>query len=135
MPRAVDLAALAPGALVAQFSPEPSTHESLAAYAEASGDSNPLHLDLDFARQAGFDNLVVHGMVGMAQLGRLLTDHFAAERLRSFEVRFEGMILAGQRVTYRARLQEASPQGARLALEAVLESGTRVISGTALISS
>jgi acyl dehydratase len=134
MPRAVDLVALAPGALVAQFSPEPSTRENLAAYAEASGDSNPLHLDADFARQAGFDDLVVHGMLGMAHLGRLLTDHFAAERLRAFEVRFDGVILAGQRVTYRALLLETSPRGARLALEAVLESGTRVISGTALIS-
>jgi hypothetical protein len=63
----------------------------------------------------------------------LLTDHFAAERLHSSEARFEGVILGGQRDTYRAYLQEVSPQGA-MPLEAVLESGARVMSGAALIS-
>jgi acyl dehydratase len=134
MPRTVDLGALAPGALVAMFSPEPSTPEALAAYAEASGDSNPLHLDPDFARQAGFSDLVVHGMLGMAQLGRMLTDHFAPERLRSFEARFEGVILVGQRVTYTARLREISSEGASLTLEGSLENSARVLSGKALIS-
>lgn len=99
-----------------------------------SGDSNPLHLDLEFARQAGFDNLVVHGMLNMAHLGRLLTEHFPAERIRSFSARFEGVVLVGQRVTYRASLAERSGDGFQLALEGLLLNGVRVISGQAFVS-
>ena len=129
-----DLTTAEPGAILAQFSPLPSTPEDLVRYAQASGDSNPLHLDPEFARQAGFANLVVHGMLNMAHLGRLLTDHFCAERIRSFNARFEGVVLVGQRVTYRACLVEKSSDGITLALEGALSSGARVISGQAFIA-
>lgn len=122
------------GAVIAQFSPLPSTPNDLVRYAQASGDSNPLHLDLEFARQAGFANLVVHGMLNMAHLGRLLTDQFPAERIRSFSARFEGVVLVGQRVVYRACLGEKSPDGYTLALEGSLSNGERVISGQAFVS-
>lgn len=130
----IDLSLLPLGSVVAEFSPTPTTREDLARYAEASGDLNPLHLDPAFARQAGFDDLVVHGMLGMAHLGRLLTDNFAAEQIRSFSVRFEGVVTVGQKVSYVARYLERSPEWAILNLDAVLENGKRVISGKALIS-
>jgi acyl dehydratase len=129
-----DLLSAEPGSLVAQFSPLPSTAEDLVRYARASGDTNPLHLDLEFARQAGFDNLVVHGMLNMAFLGRLLTDHFSAERIRTFSARFEGVVLVGQRVNYRAVVAERLGNGIQLMLEGSLLDGKRVISGQALIS-
>ena len=131
---AIDLSSFELDAIVVQFSPAPSTREDLVRYAQASGDSNPLHLDPDFARQAGFDNLVVHGMLGMAHMGRLLSDNFDAERIRSFGVRFEGVVTVGQKVSYVARFGESVPDGTTLVLEAVLENGTRVISGKALIA-
>lgn len=131
---ATDLRTAELGAVITQFSPLPSTPEDLVRYAQASGDSNPLHLDLEFARQAGFDNLVVHGMLNMAHLGRLLTEHFSAERIRSFSARFEGVVLVGQRVVYRACLVDKSPDGFTLALDGSLPSGVRVISGQAFVS-
>jgi len=38
------------------------------AYADASGDQNPLHQDDGFARAAGFDGIIAHGMFTMAHL-------------------------------------------------------------------
>jgi acyl dehydratase len=105
----------------------------LARYAEASGDLNPLHLDLEFARQAGFENLVVHGMLGMAQLGWLLSEAFPIESIRSFQVRFEGVVIVGQSVRYSARLGQLTDSEVDLALEASLESGVRVMVGRALV--
>jgi acyl dehydratase len=130
----IDLTTAEPGAIIAQFSPQPSTPEDLVRYAQASGDSNPLHLDPEFARQAGFANLVVHGMLTMAHLGRLLTDHFSAERIRLFNARFEGVVLVGQRVSYRASLVEKSSDGITLALDGTLSGGARVISGQAFVA-
>jgi acyl dehydratase len=132
---AIDFATLPLGAAVAEFSPPASSPEDLPRYAHASGDLNPLHLKLDFARQAGFDNLVVHGMLTMAHLGRLLTDNFPADAIRHFGTRFEGVVTVGQAVKYRAYLKELTPTGALLSLEGCIEaSGKRVISGTALIA-
>lgn len=44
------------------------TREDVRAYAEVSGDSNPLHLDDDAARAAGFDGVIAHGMFTMAHM-------------------------------------------------------------------
>jgi acyl dehydratase len=47
---------------------------ALANYARASGDSNPLHLDLDFARGFGFPARPVHGMRLLAAFEPLLAE-------------------------------------------------------------
>lgn len=132
---AINLDAMNIDAVVAEYSPPPSTPDDLARYARASGDLNPLHLDLDFARKAGFDNLVVHGMLNMAHIGQLLTNNFSPENVRSFNVRFEGVVTVGQKVKYAATLKERSDLESLLLLEGIVdESGKRVISGKAVIA-
>jgi acyl dehydratase len=44
------------------------TREDVAAYAEASGDRNPLHLDEAFARSVGFPGIIAHGMFTMGHM-------------------------------------------------------------------
>src|SRR5229473_98550 len=69
---------------VARTRYEPLGRDDLQRYAQASGDLNPLHLDPAFARQAGFDDVIVHGMLGMALLGRLLEEAFPSNPLQLF---------------------------------------------------
>ena len=121
------------GTVVATLQPAPSTAEDLVLYAKASGDSNPLHLKLEFARKAGFDNLVVHGMLGMAHMGRLLTTHFPAATITSFSARFSAVILVGEQVCYQATLEECGPAFYRLALVATTAAGVVAIKGDAVI--
>jgi acyl dehydratase len=52
----------------------PFSAADLADYAAASGDSNPLHLDLAFARGFGFAARPVHGMRLLAGFEPLLRD-------------------------------------------------------------
>ena len=54
----------------------------LAIFAGASGDLNPVHIDIDFARKAGMSDVFAHGMLGMAWLGRLLTQWSPQAQLR-----------------------------------------------------
>lgn len=61
---------------------------TLALFAGASGDHNPIHIDLDVARSAGLDDVFAHGMLSMAYLGRLLTGWVPQDRIRSYRVRF-----------------------------------------------
>jgi acyl dehydratase len=44
----------------------PVSRTTLALFAGASGDHNPIHVDLDFARRAGMPDVFAHGMLGMA---------------------------------------------------------------------
>ena len=122
------------GDLVAEYDTGPIDREMLARYAEASGDSNPLHLDPEFARKAGFPDVIVHGMLSMALVGRLLTDNFPAESLRGFNARFSGIVAVNQSLTCRARLESRTEAQAVLALEATDGSGAVVISGSAQVA-
>jgi acyl dehydratase len=42
------------------------TEADLTSFADWSGDRNPIHLDPAAARAAGFDNVVAHGVLGLA---------------------------------------------------------------------
>jgi acyl dehydratase len=123
----------APGAIVAEGNSGMITREMLALYAQASGDLNPLHLDPGFARKAGFEDVIVHGMLGMALLGRLLSEHFAQERLRGFSARFVGIVPVGESLQCRARLDSLDNGMAGLALEAVTSQGAIAITGQAQV--
>ena len=46
----------------------------LKAYADASGDQNPIHQNEDFAVSVGLPNVIAHGMLTMALVGKFVTD-------------------------------------------------------------
>lgn len=118
---------------LAAFDCPPFSREQLAAYAAASGDSNPLHLDPAFAKQAGFDDVIVHGMLGMAQLGRLLEERFADRPLLKFDARFAAVLPVGRSLRCVARQADgaAGADHLRLNVEALDPAGTVIITGMA----
>ena len=70
-------------------------HMDLVRYAGASGDFNPIHTDPDFAKEVGLGGTIAHGMYGMAQLGRMLTNWVYPDQIKSFGVKFKDMIRPG----------------------------------------
>ena len=46
----------------------------LKAYADASGDQNPIHQNEEFALSVGLPNVIAHGMLSLALVGKYLTD-------------------------------------------------------------
>jgi acyl dehydratase len=75
------------------------TREQIEAYAEASGDRNPIHLDAEFARSVGLPGVIAHGMLQMGLLARVAGD---PSRLGRLSCRFAGMVRPGDTVTFRA---------------------------------
>lgn len=73
---------------IPELSTPPVSRLTLALYAGASGDHNPIHVDLDFARYHGMDDVFAHGMLATAYLGRMLTNWIPQHAIRSFGVRF-----------------------------------------------
>jgi len=61
----------------------------LVAYANASGDQNPIHQNEDFAKSVGLENVIAHGMFTMALAGRYVSDVAkGSEKVREFSARF-----------------------------------------------
>ena len=52
----------------------PVTRADLVAYAEASGDSNPIHQDAEVARSVGLPDVIAHGMFTMALAARYVDE-------------------------------------------------------------
>ncbi len=50
------------------------TRADLVAYADASGDQNPIHQDDDVARSVGLPGVIAHGMYTMALAARAVSD-------------------------------------------------------------
>ena len=73
------------------------TREQIAAYAEASGDRNPIHLDDEFARSVGLPGVIAHGMLLM---GLMATTVGHPRDLRQIGVRFGGIVVPGDTITF-----------------------------------
>ena len=61
----------------------------LKAYADASGDQNPIHQDEAFAKSVGLPNVISHGMLTMALVGNYVTQWAGgAAAVKEFSARF-----------------------------------------------
>jgi acyl dehydratase len=116
---------------------EPISRLQLALYCGASGDHNPIHVDIDFARRAGMDDVFAHGMLSMATLGRLVTDWAGAQALRSFGVRFAAITHVGDAIACTGRVIEkldGEEPRVRLALTAADQRGETKLAGEAVVA-
>ena len=77
----------------------PVDRATLALFGGASGDHNPIHIDLDFARRSGMPDVFAQGMLGMAWVGRLITQWAPQSRLRKYDARFAGITHLGNAIT------------------------------------
>jgi len=96
---------------------EPMTHNSisrttLALFAGASGDHNPIHIDIDFAKSVGMDDVFAHGMLGMAYLGRFLTSIADQSNIRSYSVRFSSITQVGAKLKCTGKVKEITDTSA-----------------------
>ncbi len=107
---------------------------TLALFAGASGDHNPIHIDIDVARSAGFDDVFAQGMLSMAYLGRLLTAWAPQARLRSWTVRFAAITPVHGQPTCRGRITSVEDGLATLALTVDLADGTTTLVGDAVVA-
>lgn len=73
----------------------------LKAYADASGDQNPIHQNEEFALSVGLPNVISHGMLTMALAGKYVTEWAGGSAsIREFSARFIKPVIvpAGEKV-------------------------------------
>jgi acyl dehydratase len=115
----------------------PISRHMLALYCGASGDHNPIHVDIDFAKKAGYPDVFSHGMLVMALLGQALTDAVPPPCLRSFSTRFVAITQLGAELTCEGHVAELVEQDgercAKLALTTKDQNGEVKLAGEAII--
>lgn len=116
----------------------PISRTNLALYAGASGDHNPMHIDIDFARKAGVADVFAHGMLSMGYLGRILTGFVPQAQIRSYGVRFSTITQIGDAVTCTGKVVEKievdGEKRVRLALQAANQKGVVTLVGDAVVA-
>ena len=100
-------------------------------YADASGDQNPIHQDEEFAISVGLPNVIAHGMLTMALVGKYVSDLAGgSEKVREFGGRFTKPVIvpAGQDVdlTVSATVTDVVDGKATLSLSAT-SAGVKVL--------
>ena len=112
------------------------TQEQIDAYAGASGDFNPIHIDEEFARSTPMGGTIAHGMLVLSFISEMMTLAFGARWLESgrLDVRFRSPARPGDSVTATATAARADPPTLRYTVECRNQSGEVLISGTAQVT-
>jgi 3-hydroxybutyryl-CoA dehydratase len=110
------------------------TDADIRAFAELSGDHNPLHLDDEFAATTRFGRRIAHGMIGAAYISAALAKNAPGTVYLSQTLQFAAPVFPGDTLTVRVivtRLREDKPVAT---LETVCrkQDGTTVITGEAV---
>ena len=124
---------LSVGTELAPLKIRPISRTTLALFAGASGDHNPMHVDLDVAKSAGLDDVFAHGMLSMAYLGRLLTDNFDVAAIRSYRVRFASITPVHGQPTATGKVVAVENGLATIELTVALADGTVTLTGDAVV--
>lgn len=130
------------GDALSDFETAPLSRLTLALYCGASGDHNPIHVDSDFAKAAGMNDVIAHGMLSMAWLARVLTQWAPQTALREYSVRFASMTHVGERIRCTGKVVEkferptaqGSERCARVELSTSNQDGQLKLSGEAVIA-
>ncbi|MDQ3978303.1 MAG: MaoC family dehydratase N-terminal domain-containing protein [Actinomycetota bacterium] len=90
-------------------------------YRDASGDTNPIHVDDEFARSVGLPGIILQGLCTMAMCGSVVVDSLAGGdpgRLERLAVRFSKPVLPGSDLTVALFEGDRTDAGQRYAFEA-----------------
>jgi 3-hydroxybutyryl-CoA dehydratase len=106
------------------------------AFAEVSGDVNPVHLDEAYAKTTTFGGRIAHGMLAAAYISAVIGNRLPGPGAiyLSQSMRFRRPVKIGDPVTARVTVKSLDPAKGHVTLETVCEvNGKTVVDGEALI--
>jgi acyl dehydratase len=97
----------------------PLKREDFKAYADASGDDNPIHQDENYARSTGAPTVFAMGMLPAGYLAHAVSDWFGGpQQLRRFKVRFTTRSWPGDEIVCTGRVDSIEGNLVRVRIEA-----------------
>lgn len=117
---------------------KPISRHTLALYCGASGDHNPMHVDIDFAKRFGMPDVFAHGMLSMAYLAQLLTHWVPQSQIRTWGVRFVAITPVHAKVICTGKVVEKfeadGETRVRLEINAHTDAGLHTLAGDAVVA-
>ena len=112
------------------------TQASIDAYADASGDHNPIHIDVEFAKTTPMGGTIAHGMLVLCLISEMMTAAFGEAWLTTgtLDARFRNPARPGDTATAQARWAGVDGKRLRYAVECLNQGGEILISGTAEVT-
>lgn len=107
-------------------------------FSRVSGDSQPLHLDEDFAAKTRFGGRIAHGMLSAGYISALLGTRLAPEAIAIYlsqSLRFLRPVKIGDTITVRGEVKEvdAEKRFVTVQTDCFNQEGKPVISGEAVV--
>ena len=116
---------------------KPISRSMLALYASASGDHNPIHIDIDFAKKNGLSDIIAHGMLVMSFLAQAIANIFPQNSIKKFDAKFIAVTNINDILTCEGKIIDIEFKDSlkRLFLKLLVidESGEKKLSGSATI--
>ncbi|MCI4645193.1 MAG: MaoC family dehydratase [Hyphomonadaceae bacterium] len=110
------------------------TEDDIQAFADVSGDHNPLHMDEDFAKTTIFGQRIAHGALTASYISGILGNNLPGPGaiFTHLSMRFRRPVYIGSDVTVRAEVIEKQDKGNRVTLKvSCIVEGKPVITGEA----
>ena len=106
----IDLDSLQPGTALPEMTRD-VLQERINDYAEASGDFNPIHIDLEFARGTVMGGTIAHGMLVLAYVSDYMAGHFGIEWINGGKLgcRFKDPARPGDTLTISGTVSKLEP--------------------------
>ncbi|HXK54795.1 MAG TPA: MaoC family dehydratase [Hyphomicrobiales bacterium] len=112
------------------------TDNEIQAFADLSGDRNPIHLDEKFAASTAFGGRIAHGLLSAAFISTVLGTKLPGPGAvyASQTLRFLAPVRIGDEVTARVRITELNDEKKRVTLNCeCVVGGENVIEGVAIM--
>ncbi|MFL6282448.1 MAG: MaoC family dehydratase [Pyrinomonadaceae bacterium] len=113
------------------------TDEDVRAFAELTGDRNPVHLDEEYASTTRFGRRIAHGMLGASLISTVLASKLpgAGSVYLSQTLRFNAPVYLEDTVTARVTVKHVREDKPVITLETVCvnQRGERVVEGEAVV--
>jgi 3-hydroxybutyryl-CoA dehydratase len=113
------------------------TEEVVRAFADATGDFNPVHIDAEFAKTSLFKERVAHGMLGAGLISAVLGTKLPGPNTiyLAQEMKFLAPVKLGDTITAEVEVLEKIDKPKILKLKTTVrnQSGTAIIEGVATV--
>jgi len=116
------------------------TQTDVDAYAEAAGDYNPIHLDMEFAKTTQFGGTIAHGMLIAAMLSELMATEFKLDWANTgkLKLRFRVPARPGDTVTARGQVKRVRERDGGMEITCTIgvrnQDGENAITGDATVT-
>lgn len=112
------------------------TEADIQAFADVSGDRNPLHMDEEFAKTTIFKGRIAHGALTASYISGILGNQLPGPGaiFTDLNMQFKRPVRIGDTVTARAEVSEKQDRGNRVTLAVVCKvNGKAVVQGEAKV--